>query len=193
MTSRAVHGRDFAFGGFVLAAYLVILGAINSAGLTRRWPAMQLLPSLWMLGATIYWTRRGGALGYFGIRTRTSLVAAIGAAALSLALYAIAARLPRPELVRAIANVVILAPFAEEYFFRGMTLGVFVESCGRLAGALLASALFALMHAPQGIFVQMFVMSLILCAAVLKTKNVLAAVAIHLGWNMIVVYYQSGK
>jgi membrane protease YdiL (CAAX protease family) len=85
-------------------------------------------------------------------------------------------------LVRALL-IVFLAPVAEEIYFRGLLLGHLQRTTGAAPSVLLVSALFGLLHLPQGLHWTMAVLSLVLCLATLWSGSLLWAVTLHIGWN----------
>ena len=92
----------------------------------------------------------------------------------------------RPGLVQA-ALMVTLIPLAEETFFRGAMLGLARDRLGAPLALLVVSALFGLLHFPQGwpVVLAMTVLSVVLCLVVFSSGSVLWAVALHAGWNAL--------
>lgn len=58
-------------------------------------------------------------------------------------------------------SIVIVAPFAEEVFFRGFMLPVLANKWGFISGALISSLIFALAHGAPGIIVPAFLSGLL--------------------------------
>lgn len=87
---------------------------------------------------------------------------------------------------------VILAPVAEEIFFRG-TLYAAIKECGYPRLALWGSALFfAIIHVTAAIFIPLLLLSLVLVWLYEKTDNLLAPITAHAvfnGINVILMYY----
>lgn len=197
---RPAAAQELAFVGFVLLGYLLTLQAVsNLAAWGYRWAILNLMPSLWMLCATLCWTRRfAGASDYFHAGSKAGRRSGVAIIILSL-LFCLFVEVIVSSTIsygdtarryRTVVNLVILVPFAEEFFFRGLALDHLARCLGRGAGVALVSVLFALMHAPQGVFIQMFILSALLCLVTLKTRNVLVSATIHLGWNLMVFYHQ---
>lgn len=179
--------QELAFIGFVLLVYLVILQAVTILDQWGyRWLHLAMTPSLWLMGATLFWVGRfAGNSGYYHAGSSSGRLRGIGVIIVSLLLgYFIGAS--RLISLQPFVNLVILVPFAEEYFFRGLVFDHLVRNFGRFSGVMLVSALFAMLHAPQGIFIQMFIFSVLLCLVTLKTKNVLVGSILHLVWNFMV-------
>lgn len=183
--------QELAFIGFVLLVYLMILQTLTTLDQWGyRWVHLNMMPSLWLMGATLFWVRRfAGNSDYYHAGSRSCWRAGIWIIIASLLLGCIIEFLLPLISLQPVVNLVILVPFAEEYFFRGLVFDHLVRNLGRLSSVLLVSLLFALLHAPQGIFIQMFIFSVLLCLVTLKTKNVLASGTLHLGWNLFVFYY----
>lgn len=190
---------ELAFIGFVLVVYFMILQFLTTLDQWGyRWVYLNMTPSLWLLGATLFWVKRyGGNSDYFHAGSKACRRAGIGIIIVSLIvcffveifLSVISLSGDYMKEFQTVANLVILVPFAEEYFFRGLVLDHLVRNLGKFSGVMLVSVLFGFLHAPQGIFIQMFIFSLLLCLVTLKTKNVLASGTLHLGWNLFVFYH----
>jgi membrane protease YdiL (CAAX protease family) len=117
---------------------------------------------------------------------RLSVALALGLAAAAFAAILTRANQPseaaRTHLASMI-SLVVLVPLAEELFFRGALFDHLILNVGRIAAVILVSLLFGLLHAPQGTFVPMVALSLILCGVTLAFRSVLAAIAVHAAWN----------
>jgi membrane protease YdiL (CAAX protease family) len=83
--------------------------------------------------------------------------------------------------------VVILAPIAEEVFFRGVVFNAWLREGGRRWAYLGSSALFALIHISAVALVPLFVLGLALAWIYQRTGNLLAPIAMHATVNGISV------
>jgi membrane protease YdiL (CAAX protease family) len=84
-------------------------------------------------------------------------------------------------------GLVVVVPFAEEIYFRGILFDHFRRTLGALPALLLSTLLFGGLHHDQGYVVSMIVLGLLAGGAVLATKSVASAVAVHLAWNACAV------
>lgn len=83
-------------------------------------------------------------------------------------------------------GAVILAPVAEEIFFRGVLQTLLLRLCRVPAVAIIAvSVLFASRHDPWPLQPPIFVLSLALGWAYFRTRSLLPAIFIHIGFNAI--------
>lgn len=90
----------------------------------------------------------------------------------------------------AILSVVVLAPVAEEMFFRGLLYRVFKGffaplRCGPSAAAALSGALFALIHADAFVFLPLALMGVMLCMAYEKSGSILSPIIVHALFNAL--------
>ena len=124
------------------------------------------------------------------------VVAWIGASIISYAAFAIFEALgldPEPQAAEqalaiidpwlAFASIVILAPIAEEVFFRGVIFNAFLREGGRRWAFIGSSALFAAIHLSLVVFVPIFVLGLALAWVYERTNNLLAPIAMHMVVN----------
>jgi membrane protease YdiL (CAAX protease family) len=166
----------------------ILFGYLVGLALPRGWPLL-ILPSLeLLLGGWLFWRWRRPAWRLAGAGRHALVVGGV-TAALSAGLLAVAALLPwratvgQASLIEAGA-LVLLVPLAEELYFRGLLFGHLVQTVGRLVAALLSSALFGLLHLPQGTAPVMAGLSALLCLAVLLSGgSLLWAVGLHSSWN----------
>jgi len=78
-----------------------------------------------------------------------------------------------------ILAVVILAPIAEEVFFRGVVFNAWLREGGRRWAFIGSSALFALIHASVVALLPIFLLGLALAWTYQRTGNLLAPIAMH--------------
>lgn len=95
---------------------------------------------------------------------------------------------PTPFKLAAIVSAVVVAPLAEELIFRGLLQRLFASLTGRPAVAVfLASLAFALVHQPWPLQPPVFVLSLFLGMAYLRTGSLLVPILAHALFNGIQV------
>jgi membrane protease YdiL (CAAX protease family) len=75
----------------------------------------------------------------------------------------------------------VVAPLAEETFFRGFVFTAFARRLGPIPGALIAGALFGLVHAPNPILalLALGVLGVCLCALYWRTQSIVPCMALH--------------
>ena len=86
-----------------------------------------------------------------------------------------------------VLSVVILAPIAEEVFFRGVVFNAWLREGGRRWAFFGSSALFALIHISVVALVPIFLLGLALAWVYHRTGNLLAPIAMHATVNAISV------
>jgi uncharacterized protein len=82
----------------------------------------------------------------------------------------------------------IVAPLAEEFFFRGFLFRVMHERIGAVAGVLITGVAFGLVHLPSGDWIGTIVLSLFgmaLCVLFLRTSSLLPCIMLHAFHNSI--------
>lgn len=82
----------------------------------------------------------------------------------------------------------ILAPVAEETFFRGFVFGGLRKSVGPWAAAIMSAALFMLAHISPAVFIPIFLIGLVLAWVYLKTGSLWYSILTHMGYNALVVF-----
>ena len=88
-------------------------------------------------------------------------------------------------LLPTFAIIGLLAPFAEEVFFRGFLLAALVSVIGGLRGALTSSAIFSVAHLNVGTLVPIFVMGMLLAWLYLRTGSIWPPFVAHAAQNLI--------
>ena len=86
-----------------------------------------------------------------------------------------------------IIAIVILAPIAEEIFFRGVVFNALLREGGRRWAYLASSVLFAVIHLSLVALVPIFLLGLALAWVYERTNNLLAPIAMHATVNAISV------
>jgi membrane protease YdiL (CAAX protease family) len=199
--------------GYLLGVALMARGAPEERPLVDRLVANVVLSLGTMLGG-IAWLRFRGAdwpaLGFPGGRLRDDLalaVRALGLVVLPLLLAAAALNAVvtyehpivnfldgRRDLVAAalvVVSAVIVAPLAEEFFFRRVLQGWLEKHFAGEAGVAVAlSAIaFASAHAGQGLaFLPLFPLALVLGLLVERTGSIMPGVLLHAMFNAVSVF-----
>jgi membrane protease YdiL (CAAX protease family) len=83
---------------------------------------------------------------------------------------------------------ILVAPFAEEFYFRGLLYPALQRSIGTVAAVLITSILFALMHASQlanslGAVVVLLVVGILLTTIRARTGSLAAPFIVHFAYN----------
>ena len=92
-----------------------------------------------------------------------------------------------PARVINVAVIGVLGPLTEEIFFRGFLLVAMVAAIGLQRGAIVGSAMFALMHRDVAVMVPVFMTGLILAWLYLKTGSIWPPLVAHSTQNLIVL------
>jgi membrane protease YdiL (CAAX protease family) len=124
------------------------------------------------------------------------VVAWFGASLVSYGVYALFQALgmdPEPQAAEqalavidpwlAVGAIVILAPIAEEVFFRGVVFNALLREGGRRWAFLGSSALFAAIHLSLVALLPIFLLGLALAWVYDRTRNLLAPIAMHIVVN----------
>jgi membrane protease YdiL (CAAX protease family) len=81
----------------------------------------------------------------------------------------------------------VLAPLAEEVFFRGLVLRAFERRIGTVAAVVASSAFFAATHGQPLQFPALFVAGLVFAALVVRTGRLGPAIVAHMAFNITTV------
>jgi membrane protease YdiL (CAAX protease family) len=156
-------------GGAALAIHVAVRSdAVGALGIrpTRLGPALG-----WGLAVMVaYWISTGIVVSIFGKPPEQEITQEIKeeTAALALAGY--------------IGITCMLAPLAEEVFFRGFLFPVLRSRWGTAAGVIATGALFSLVHAsgsPAEALIVLFVLGAGLCLLYLRTGSLLPCIGVH--------------
>ncbi len=177
---------DAALLGGTLLALIGLQAALASspdAGVLR-----DLLPNLLLGGVGLAWllrraTRVTLSRGRRPVLASVFVLVALAGVAVFAALWPRAGTPSRSSPL----VVILVAPLAEELYFRGAWLDFGARTLGQPAAVVLASALFGLVHLPQGLHLLMFAVSLPLCLVALATGSVVWAFGAHALWNALAV------
>lgn len=85
----------------------------------------------------------------------------------------------------AVLALVIVAPIAEEVFFRGVVFNAWLRESGRRAAYIGSSVLFGVIHLNLVAFVPIVVLGLILAWVYERTRNLVAPIVVHAVFNGI--------
>lgn len=102
---------------------------------------------------------------------------------------------PQPQAARqfidladpwiAMLATVVVAPIAEELFFRGVALNAWAREYGVRRAVVLSALLFALIHLSLAAFIPIFVLGLLLAVIYRRTGNLASNIALHATFNAI--------
>ena len=82
--------------------------------------------------------------------------------------------------------IAIWVPFVEELFFRGLLLSVWVPYYGETKSILWVSLIFMLVHSHPGLYVPVFISSLLISVLFIKTGTIWAPFLSHAVQNLLV-------
>lgn len=80
---------------------------------------------------------------------------------------------------------IVIAPFVEEWFYRGMLLPALARRFNPLVGILGSSALFTLVHIRPIMFPGIFALAVVLAVMTMKTQRLAPAIVTHMGFNAV--------
>ncbi len=86
-----------------------------------------------------------------------------------------------------VVAVVVMAPLAEEWFYRGMLLSALVRRIGPIGGAVASSAVFAAVHQEAILLPGLFTFALVLSWLTLRTGRIGVAIVAHMAFNATTV------
>ena len=86
-----------------------------------------------------------------------------------------------------VVAVVVVAPIAEEVFFRGVAFGAWAREYGPRRAVVMSAVLFAVIHASLAALVPIFVLGLALAVIYWRTRNLASSIALHATFNTISV------
>ncbi|HLQ78657.1 MAG TPA: type II CAAX endopeptidase family protein [Terriglobia bacterium] len=93
----------------------------------------------------------------------------------------------RPGMVAALVfSIAVLAPFCEEFFFRGAVFGSVRSTPQARAGVIVSTLLFAIAHVNPMMFPYYVVFGLTMCWLLSKTGTMAASIAAHMTVNALV-------
>ncbi len=87
------------------------------------------------------------------------------------------------EILVFFGSAVIIAPFVEEWFYRGMLLPALARRFNPIVGILGSSVLFMLVHIRPIMFPGIFALAVILALMTMKTQRLAPAIVTHMAFN----------
>ena len=186
-----VNGGPLTVGGTLLLLTSTQIGLLGVAGalvvLPRALAGLRLLPA--------HGTARSAAIG-LGL----AIPAWIAATGLSVVatwlLQGVGLRQEEGIAERVLASgdptvillaFVVVAPIAEEFFFRGVVYNIWERERGARVALYGSAALFAAIHASIFALVPIFVLGIALAQIYRRTRSLPASIAMHAGFNAISV------
>ncbi|HEY6736683.1 MAG TPA: type II CAAX endopeptidase family protein [Candidatus Saccharimonadia bacterium] len=85
----------------------------------------------------------------------------------------------------AFVALVLLPPILEETIFRGLVFPAIAKRAGIIWGAVVSSALFALLHGQANIGVYTFILGLVLCTMYVKFRSIIPGILLHMVNNYL--------
>lgn len=177
--------------GSLLVLTATQLGLVGAAALYVFAP--RALPGVSWLPARGLWRSIGIGLGM-------ALPAWIGAQLIGLVVVRLLApfglepeigvgseALARADPVVLLVSLVLVAPVAEEIFFRGVVYNAWLREHGPRAALIGSAVLFALIHGSLFLFVPILALGIALVLLYRATGSLPAAIALHAGFNGITV------
>lgn len=92
------------------------------------------------------------------------------------------------DYMLAFATLVIIAPIAEEVLFRGYFYGGLRKHMGIIVSSIVVSVVFGVLHGQWNVGVNVFALSLVLCALREMTGSIWAGIVLHMVKNAIAFY-----
>lgn len=89
------------------------------------------------------------------------------------------------EILFFFGSAVVIAPFVEEWFFRGMLLPALARRFNPLIGIIGSSLLFMLIHIRPIMFPGIFVLAVVLALLTMKTERLAPAIVAHMAFNCV--------
>ena len=200
-------------GSFALGLGLARTGLVTDGVLAIILGSV-LLPVALLAAAWVFGIRRYGvSLDMLGFRrTSHTAIAWLPLVALSIGLFATAvyalvveglgidilvpdqglekiAALDGIAMLPIFAIVGLLAPFAEEVFFRGFLLAALAPMIGGLRGAVVSAAIFSAAHMHVGTLFPIFVMGMLLAWLYLRTGSIWPSFVAHAAQNLLALAF----
>lgn len=200
-------------GSFALGLALARTGLVTDGVLAIILGSV-LLPVALLAAAWVFGIRRYGvSLDLLGFRrTSHTAIAWLPLVALSIGLFATAvyallmeglgidilvpdqglekiAALDGIAMLPIFAIVGLLAPFAEEVFFRGFLLAALTPIIGGLRGAVVSAAIFSAAHLNVGTLFPIFVMGMLLAWLYLRTGSIWPSFVAHAAQNLLALAF----
>lgn len=126
----------------------------------------------------------GGLLLGFGLLYEMALRRLLGPSVADASIWAITREFPLWGKALILLGGAVVAPMAEELFFRGAHFGAFLGAGRPILGAAVTSTMFAACHLDPVNFVAYVVFGVVLAWLYLRTRSIAAPVAAHLVNNL---------
>jgi hypothetical protein len=95
-------------------------------------------------------------------------------------------------LILGIVLAVIVAPVAEEAFFRGFIFSGLRRRFGLIGSAALSALIFAVAHFQIGVLVPVFVLGLMLAWVYYRTSTIWSSILVHVAYNGLALNFALG-
>lgn len=138
-----------------------------------------------------YWTIPAGLIVYWGIliASFTTLEAVFPALDLNQNQDIVFKSADgTPELLIAFVALVIVAPISEELVYRGFVFQGLSNRFHPIWAALVSSILFGLVHGQLNVFIDTFILGMVLCWLFVKTKSIWPPIILHAIKNGVAFY-----
>jgi membrane protease YdiL (CAAX protease family) len=187
--SALVNGGTLTVGGTLLLLTSTQIGLLAVAGalvvLPRALAGLRLLPAQGILRSA--WIGLALAIPAWIVATGLSYLAtrsfeAIGVRPETGILDRV---LTRGDPTVILLALVVVAPIAEEFFFRGVVYNIWERERDARVALYGSAALFAAIHASIFSFVPIFALGIALALTYRRTRSLAASIALHAGFNAI--------
>ncbi len=187
--SALVNGGSLTVGGTLLLLTSTQIGLLAVAGalvvLPRALVGLRLLPTQGIL--------RSASIG-LGLAVPAWIVATGLSYLATRSLEAVGLRpesgildqvLTRGDPTVIVLALVVVAPIAEEFFFRGVVYNIWERERGARVALYGSAAIFAAIHASIFSFVPIFALGMALAWTYRRTRSLASSIALHAGFNAI--------
>jgi len=164
-------------------AYLLLIGAVRSV-LAKRGSRDLLTAVHWK------WPSWLSAVGLAVVGIGVALIATVASAHMRVPPDAPIFEMLKDKVVAEMFVVfgIVIAPFTEEFYFRGLLYPVLQRRIGTIAAVLTTSLFFALIHASQlanslGPVFMLLIIGLLLTTIRARTDSLAASVIFHVAYN----------
>ncbi len=87
-------------------------------------------------------------------------------------------------LITIVISTMIVAPIVEEVIFRGLIYGRLCKAMPKVWAMVLSSLIFGVAHGQIVWMIYAFVLGMVLCVVMEKTKSVMASILLHMSFNV---------
>ena len=85
---------------------------------------------------------------------------------------------------------VLIAPFLEEFIYRGLLLNSLKSKVGLLSAVVLSSLIFTILHFSSHYYISTFIFSVVLCCVYVSRQSLLSCIVIHSAFNLLAFLHQ---